>query len=642
MELIKRNIHMDRVKRSTVMQFTMEEDLNLPEDKPDISTLNLEKGEVVIEEICPGTDEVTVRGKLGYAILYHTRESGSSLVLLGGALPFEERIRMEGVLPSDTVTVEGTVEDFTVTMINSRKLSLQALILLSARIEEIYDEELPVGIQGEDTEAGVEYRIAPMEVTQLAICKNDIFRKKEEIPLPSSYPNIYQILWSNISLRDVEFKPQEEKLAIQGDIQIFVLYEAEGEDRAIRSYETTLPLNGSLECQGCRENLLPDIRYTLLRQEPGQQTLTIQPDLDGEERILGMECALELNIRLYEEEQIDILRDIYGVKNEVIPDTRQTSVRQLLTRITGKTKITDHAGTNIDGPILQILHSEGTASIDHRDITEDGIRLQGSIDLTVLCITEKDETPYVSTRIQIPYEYLLSVPGIGDTDQAEVHCEMEQLQVNLIDKEEVDVKAVLSFSTTVMKSTEFMAIEEVTEQEIDSAVLAELPSAVIRVASAFASSSAFFFASASALACAAAFASAAALAAAAALACASASAFAREYAFAAFVTSSDVSTVPTEAFRLEESTATGCSSAAAFAAVTALTVMTAAISLAASFRKEIDICVTLLISGENVPDHRGPVTAKCRSVFGFVTVLSVFCFRTVTYYTSRFPVCQIL
>lgn len=40
MELIKRNIHMDRVKRSTVMQFTMEEDLNLPEDKPDISTLN--------------------------------------------------------------------------------------------------------------------------------------------------------------------------------------------------------------------------------------------------------------------------------------------------------------------------------------------------------------------------------------------------------------------------------------------------------------------------------------------------------------------------------------------------------------------------------------------------------------------------
>lgn len=184
MELIKRNIHMDRVKRSTVIQFTMEEDLNLPEDKPDISTLNLEKGEVVIEEIRPGTDEVTVRGKLGYAILYHTQETGSNLVLLSGALPFEEKIHMEGTLPSDTVAVNGTVEDFTVNMINSRKLNLQALLLLTARIEEIYDEELPVGIQGGSAGEGVEYRISPMEVTELSICKNDIFRKKRRFRCP--------------------------------------------------------------------------------------------------------------------------------------------------------------------------------------------------------------------------------------------------------------------------------------------------------------------------------------------------------------------------------------------------------------------------------------------------------------------------
>ena len=77
MELIKRNIHMDRVKRSTVIQFTMEEDLNLPEDKPDISTLNLEKGEIVIEEIRPGTDEVTVRGNWAMPFCIIRRRQGA-------------------------------------------------------------------------------------------------------------------------------------------------------------------------------------------------------------------------------------------------------------------------------------------------------------------------------------------------------------------------------------------------------------------------------------------------------------------------------------------------------------------------------------------------------------------------------------
>ena len=72
MELLKRNIHMDRVRAEAVTQITLEDDINVSENKPDITALNLEKGEVVIEEIKPGTDAVTVRGRLAYVILYHT------------------------------------------------------------------------------------------------------------------------------------------------------------------------------------------------------------------------------------------------------------------------------------------------------------------------------------------------------------------------------------------------------------------------------------------------------------------------------------------------------------------------------------------------------------------------------------------
>ena len=64
MELIKRNIHMDRTKTEAVTQFTIEDDVNIPDSKPDVNALNLEKGELVIDEIKPGTDSVNVRGYL--------------------------------------------------------------------------------------------------------------------------------------------------------------------------------------------------------------------------------------------------------------------------------------------------------------------------------------------------------------------------------------------------------------------------------------------------------------------------------------------------------------------------------------------------------------------------------------------------
>ena len=193
MELLKRNIHMDRVRAEAVTQITLEDDVNVSENKPDVSALNLEKAEVIIEEIKPGTDTVTVRGYLAYVILYHTAEEGSSLVVLEGKLSLEEKMHLQDAVPSDTVVLECDVEDLTVSMINSRKLNIQSLVTLTAKVEELYDEEAPIAVHGDET---VEYRRMPLELAQIAICKNDIFRLKDEIMLPSNYPNIFQILWN--------------------------------------------------------------------------------------------------------------------------------------------------------------------------------------------------------------------------------------------------------------------------------------------------------------------------------------------------------------------------------------------------------------------------------------------------------------
>ncbi|MCM1192783.1 MAG: DUF3794 domain-containing protein [Acetatifactor muris] len=466
MELIKRNIHMDRVKTEAVTQFTLEDDLNIPDSKPDVNTLNLEKGEVVIDEIRPGTDFVNVRGYLSYVVLYHTQEEGSSLVTLGGRVPFDERVNLRGVVPADNVNVDGTVEDLTVSMINSRKLNLQSLITLSARVEELYDEEAPVAVHGDEK---AEYRRMPLEVAQIAICKNDIFRLKEEISLPSNYPNIFQILWDTVSLGDMDFKVLEEKIALSGDVHVFILYEGEGEEHPIRSFETTIPFSGTLECHGCREGMLPDIRCRL-----GQKELAVRPDFDGEERSIGLEMVLDCEIRIYEEEEMEIISDIYGVSNEIGTVTHRADLRQLLAKVTGKTKVTDHIRVK-SGNVLQLLHSEGTVTLERQTVVENGIFLQGSLTVKVMYITGEDDAPYGCTQAQIPYQYTLDVPDIAPEDIDMVQGSVEQLQVTMLDGEEMDVKAVLSFSTVVFKTIPVELISQVTVSPLDAGKMSNLP-----------------------------------------------------------------------------------------------------------------------------------------------------------------------
>ena len=452
--------------RST--QITLEDDLNIPDSKPDVSSINFDNGVVVIDEVKPYTDYVNVRGRLQFCVLYHTEEEGSSLVSLEGKISFDEKINMTGVQSTDVVSVKGIVEDLSVGIINSRKLSIQSLITLTAKVDEIYDEEAPIGIHGEDA---MEFRKKPMDIAQIAICKNDIFRIKEEITLPGNYPNIFQILWSSFNLNDVEFKPLEEKISLQGDVVLFVLYEAEGDERAIRSFETTIPFSGVIDCHGCKENMIPDITYAI-----GQQDISIRPDLDGEERVIALEATLDISIKLYEEEQVDVITDIYGVTKEVETLSKKTNLRKLLAKVNGKMKVTDHIKIqNKNASILQLLHSEGMVTLEHKEITETGLDLSGSLQVKVMYITGEDEMPYASVKAQIPYHYSLEIPDIMPEDVSEVNCTVEQLQITMLDGEEMDVKAILVFGTTVFKNVPVELISDITIEPLDMAKLGALP-----------------------------------------------------------------------------------------------------------------------------------------------------------------------
>jgi hypothetical protein len=472
-ELVKKNIHMDRVKARAISQFAPEDDVNIPDSKPDVDVLYLSKGEFAAEEIRPGTDAVNIRGNLEFVVLYHTREDGSRLEVMSGRIPFDEKIYLSGAAPTDTVTVEGKVEDLTVTMINSRKLNVRSLVTVTAFVEELYDEEVPVALKGDER---CEYRSLSVDIARIAIRKNDIFRVKEEFALPAGYPNIFRILWDDVSLGNLEFKTMEEKLSVSGEVQLSLLYEGEGEEHPVRSFEAVRPFSGVLDCHGAKEGMIPDITC-----RTGQKELAVRPDYDGEERNIGMELALDMGMHIYQEEKLQMLSDIYGVNDEVTTVTCPAKLRRLLSRVTGKTRLTERTLVEA-GSVLQLLHSEGKVNCGQQTVVEDGILLQGSLEVWILYITGEDESPFGSLKVQLPFQYTLDVPGIGAEQPGQMEGCVEQLQVTMADGEELEIKAVLGFSTIVFQNMPVDIIGQVSVSPMESKKRSSLPGMTIVMA----------------------------------------------------------------------------------------------------------------------------------------------------------------
>lgn len=475
MELVKRNIHMDRVKGQAATQITLEDDVNISDSKPDAGKLIYDRGNIVIEEIRAEQDHVLIKGKLHFLVMYLTEGDEPSPACMEGELPFEENMYAEGVQSGDTVNVSWKLEDLTVGLINSRKLSIQALLSLKIRAEEMYDEETAVDLYHEEP---VEYRRKPLRIAQMAVHKRDIFRMKEEMELHQNEPNIFQIIWQWIEPENVEFRTLDDRMEIHGELNAFFLYEAEGEEQAIRSYEARIPFGGTIDCSGCREGMTPDIDYVL-----GHKEVEIRPDFDQELRIFAVELVMELDISLYEEERIDILSGVYGVVKEVEAVSKPAQFKGLLARPEGKMKAADRIRLgSSDIPMLQLLHSEAQIQIDKEEIVENGIHIQGVLNVQCLYLGSDEKMPYSSVKGNIPFSYVLDAADINERCTYKLQSGVEQLTVAMLDSSELDVKAVLTFRGVVFEQYREDIVTDIVVSELDMNKISNLPGIVIYIA----------------------------------------------------------------------------------------------------------------------------------------------------------------
>ena len=81
LELLRKNIHMDRIKGEAQTQIVLEDDINITDAKPDVFILVTEKGDIQTEEIRVMEDHVHVRGKLHFCVFYLSDEEIHRAVL---------------------------------------------------------------------------------------------------------------------------------------------------------------------------------------------------------------------------------------------------------------------------------------------------------------------------------------------------------------------------------------------------------------------------------------------------------------------------------------------------------------------------------------------------------------------------------
>lgn len=110
--------------------------------------------------------------------------------------------------------------------------------------------------------------------------------------------------------------------------------------------------------------------------------LKVKQDEDGEERVIGVEVVLELEMKIYEEEELSLLMDVYTPLKEYEAVREKQILESLLVKNFSKCKVNDRIKIeNSHGKILQICHSDGSVKVDSSRIVENGIEVEGVVQI---------------------------------------------------------------------------------------------------------------------------------------------------------------------------------------------------------------------------------------------------------------------
>lgn len=468
MELVKETIKTSRFSGKTVSQITLEDDFNVPDIKPDVVQIIEETGEIKITEARSDQGKIQLRGKLDFSILYVGSGGSQVLQKMTGSIGFDEQINMDGLEQDDTLSIGWDMEDLRTRMINSRKISVRSIVMLSITASKIVEEEAAMM---KDNGDGIQTLGTTIDFSQIHSQKKDIVRIRKEIQVPSSKPGIMDIIWDKVTAGKIETKVLDGRVNVRGDMNVFVMYTSAEEDNPLQYFTAPIDFNESVETPGTREEMIGHIEIRFV-----QAMISSKENEDGEMRLVEAEIVLELHMSIYEERHVNFLADIYANDRQLTPVSKAITFDNILMQNQSMIKLGQSIQTeSSSGKILQICQTDANVKVDRMVNQGEGILVEGVVYVRILYIAADDTMPVSAIKGMLPFSHVIEVAHLNDQCTFEVIPVLNNIASTMADSDSVEVRAELLFNTIVFQRSVMNIILNVEESPMDFQTQENMP-----------------------------------------------------------------------------------------------------------------------------------------------------------------------
>lgn len=477
MELMKKSKKVEQLKASTLVQLPIETDINISDSKPDAKEVIYDRAVAKLEEVKAGTNKVWIKGKISYQILYSTQKEKREIACMTGEIPFMEELYLDDVEPQDVVLCNVRLDTCQIKLINSRKWNFMAKLLLQPKVQVTTEESFCVDMvqNGEELpqKPVLEYQKNNFSYLENVVSKKDLLRIHEEVRIPGNYGCADEVDWKSIEVKNVVFQMFQEKMVAHGELQLFLSYTEDGNDTRYH-YDLTIPFSQTLPCQECQEDMLADVAYTVAHED-----ISIKENEDGQNSLVVVELALELEMKLWKRDNVELISGVYGINCEVAAQTNQVHFMKLYKTDTMTETISGKAA--YEQPVIQILHDSVKVEVDQCEVQENEIVIRGNVYHNTFLQRQEEKETYGQQKAAIPFTVTYQLAGAGKGMFCKAVPNVTDNKTSWKEDGFIEYMTDMSFYIFVLETCEENSVSEVAVSMIDQKKQDALPGIMVHV-----------------------------------------------------------------------------------------------------------------------------------------------------------------
>ena len=478
--LISSKLKLVDMKQKAPIRVFIEEDILVPDVKPDMARILAITGKMKLaeKEIHTGqteTNSVRLLGDLILQTLYVPEHSadGEPVISIESKIPFKSEMEMKAG-PNSDIAIVPNIESIDFTVVNERKFRVKTAAVFGVKEYSNVDIEVFEGLRDEEVQMLKE----KINLTDVAARKMETIEIKDDLMLKENSPEILKVLSYDVNIVENHKQVTKEKAVINASVYCNVMYLGADRNPDISKADDTEEAVGEIVIpvlyQGKTEFtqfIRLDGDYDTNDQNPAGSkvsfnvaslNLTAKEDGNGKRNLFELDMNVNTGLELYKNVEKEVVTDVYHHRKDIQFETDDIGVMAL--GGSGVAEISAREIVNVPeryGNVDKVVYISGNVIEKRSFIDQAKSVVEGVVTVNLIC-TSADAAKEVFNIVQeIPFRSAMEIPGINPDMVADNDIMLKELWYDKINNKQIEVNAGILVNTAVASQTRHQLVKNI-------------------------------------------------------------------------------------------------------------------------------------------------------------------------------------